>query len=56
MKKKDKIYQPSGAGGTRSPPAPPAKYKMAARVPQNDDELIIQDNTKNGDNTKNIPA
>ena len=28
-------YQPSGEGGTRSPPARPAKSKMAARGPQN---------------------
>ena len=28
-------YQPSGAGGTPSPPATPAKSKMAARGPQN---------------------
>ena len=29
-----KKYQPSGAGGTRSPPATPAKSKMAASGPQ----------------------
>ena len=29
-------YQPSGAGGTRSPPATPAKSKMAASGAQND--------------------
>ena len=28
-------YQPSGAWGTCSPPATPAKSKMAARGPQN---------------------
>ena len=27
-------YQPSRAGGTRSPPATPAKSKMDARGPQ----------------------
>ena len=27
-------YQPSGKGGARSPPAPPAKSKMATRGPQ----------------------
>ena len=28
-------YQPSGEGGTRSPPATPATSKMADRGPQN---------------------
>ena len=28
-------FQPSGEGGTRLPPATPAKSKMAARGPQN---------------------
>ena len=28
-------YQPSGEGGTRSPPATPAKFKIAAQGPQN---------------------
>ena len=28
-------YQPSGEGGTHSPPATPAKSNMAARGPQN---------------------
>ena len=34
-KKKLNEYQPSGEGGTRSPPATPAKSKMVARGPQN---------------------
>ena len=35
LKKYRNKYQPSGAGGTHSPPAPLAKSKMANRLPQN---------------------
>ena len=38
LDEKNVKYQPSGAGGTRSPPAMPAKSKMAARGPQNDQQ------------------